>query len=686
MTDPAWIKPRRIVILVDNDSMILPYAERLVDEVRSDGEAAQLVRHAAHLPESDVAFLLGCMQVVPDQSLRRSRFNLVVHASNLPKGRGFSPMTWQILEGQTSIPICLFNATCDIDAGSVIYRDTIELLGNETHDEWRSLQGQKTIELCRRFLSESAPPEGSGQSGEPTFYPRRTPYNSRLDPNRTIAEQFNLLRVADSDRYPAYFFHHGRRYMLVLSPDERPQRERIFSMNNDVDTTYIVAASRQWNILEFSRRVPDFPGRWLLVSEPTSFSIDLVRSLRPRYVFFPHWSWKVPDDILAATECVCFHMTDVPFGRGGSPLQNLIVRGHTETRLSALRMVSEPDAGPVYMKRDLSLHGAAHEIFARCTSAVFDMIGEITTEQAEPIPQTGTPVVFRRRRPSESRLPRKRTRASRLRSHSNVGCRRISERFSGLRRISGRVPRGTDPGGQARSARHVPRGRQSPLAMRSILVVAAHPDDEILGCGGVLASHAANGDTVHVLIVAEGATSRNSRRDPDAREPELAGLKAAASSAASAIGAEAPRLLGLPDNRPRQPASAGRHQARRSCRRSRGTGDRLHPPRGRSERRSPHCPPGGHHGMPAAARIAGEGDLCLMKRCRAPNGKPRATRSDRNVGSISSRSFVASGARWKPTRRRCVRFHMPGRSKLSKHSRGFAARRPGWRQRNVSWS
>ena len=81
-------------------------------------------------------------------------------------------------------------------------------------------------------------------------------------------------------------------------------------------------------------------------------SADLVRSLKPRYVFFPHWSWKVPDDILGATECVCFHMTDVPFGRGGSPLQNLIVRGHTETRVSALRMVSEPDAGPVYMKRD----------------------------------------------------------------------------------------------------------------------------------------------------------------------------------------------------------------------------------------------------------------------------------------------------------------------------------------------
>ena len=83
----------------------------------------------------------------------------------------------------------------------------------------------------------------------------------------------------------------------------------------------------------------------------------------------------------------------------------------------------------------------------------------------------------------------------------------------------------------------------------SVLVVAAHPDDEVLGCGGALARHAAEGDTVHILIVAEGATSRDARRDPHDREPELAALRAAASRAADAIGAEKPTMLGLPDNR-----------------------------------------------------------------------------------------------------------------------------------------
>ena len=168
---------------------------------------------------------------------------------------------------------------------------------------------------------------------------------------------------------------------------------------------FVVATIRQWNVDEFERRMPDFPGRWRLISDHASLDVALIRSLEPRYVFFPHWSWRVPDEMLAASECVSFHMTDVPYGRGGTPLQNLISQGHTETILSALRMVPELDAGPVYMKRALSLEGSAQEIYTRCARLTFDMIAEIIVEQPQPVPQPGTPVVFSRRRPEESRLP-----------------------------------------------------------------------------------------------------------------------------------------------------------------------------------------------------------------------------------------------------------------------------------------
>src|SRR6185503_5579950 len=105
-----------------------------------------------------------------------------------------------------------------------------------------------------------------------------------------------------------------------------------------------------------------------------------------------------------AFECVVFHMTDVPFGRGGSPLQNLIVRGIEATQLSALRCTAEVDAGPVYLKRPLSLHGPAEEVFLRAANLMKDMVLEIVRRRIEPIPQQGEPVLFRRRRPQEGDL------------------------------------------------------------------------------------------------------------------------------------------------------------------------------------------------------------------------------------------------------------------------------------------
>lgn len=82
-----------------------------------------------------------------------------------------------------------------------------------------------------------------------------------------------------------------------------------------------------------------------------------------------------------------------------------------------------------------------------------------------------------------------------------------------------------------------------------ILVVASHPDDEILGVGGTLARHAAEGGIVDVLIMAEGATLRDDRRDPAARAGDLSALRDAARRAATILGLRAPRFGGLPDNR-----------------------------------------------------------------------------------------------------------------------------------------
>ncbi|MFH1531118.1 MAG: formyltransferase family protein [Pseudomonadota bacterium] len=169
--------------------------------------------------------------------------------------------------------------------------------------------------------------------------------------------------------------------------------------------TYIVATAHPWNRSAFEDHLVSLPGTWRLISAGEELTVDLVAALRPRYIFFPHWSHRVPKEILDAAECVCFHAADVPYGRGGSPIQNLIARGHRETMVTALRMVEELDAGPVYMKRPMSLEGLGEEIFVRLAGTVTDMIREIAATEPAPMPQEGEPVVFRRRKPEQSRLP-----------------------------------------------------------------------------------------------------------------------------------------------------------------------------------------------------------------------------------------------------------------------------------------
>lgn len=85
--------------------------------------------------------------------------------------------------------------------------------------------------------------------------------------------------------------------------------------------------------------------------------------------------------------------------------------------------------------------------------------------------------------------------------------------------------------------------------MNTILVVAAHPDDEVLGAGGTMARWSAEGHEVHIVIMAEGATSRDETRDADSRSGELQGLAACAEKARAAVGAASVTLEDFADNR-----------------------------------------------------------------------------------------------------------------------------------------
>lgn len=131
---------------------------------------------------------------------------------------------------------------------------------------------------------------------------------------------------------------------------------------------------------------------------------EALAACDPSHVFLPHWSWKVPRGVYERFQCIVFHMTDVPFGRGGSPLQNLVVRGIENTKLTALRCVDQIDAGPIYLKRPLSTLGTAEEVYLRAAKLMHPMIVDIVRSGLLPKTQSGEIVQFARRLPEDGNL------------------------------------------------------------------------------------------------------------------------------------------------------------------------------------------------------------------------------------------------------------------------------------------
>lgn len=169
----------------------------------------------------------------------------------------------------------------------------------------------------------------------------------------------------------------------------------------------IIATIKSWNIEAAKELKTRFREKHsiTIVGNKQELTIELVNDLAPDYIFFPHWSYLIPSEIFENYKCVVFHMTDLPFGRGGSPLQNLIVRGISETKISAIEVEKELDAGAVYMKVPLALTGSAEEIFKKMAGIIFhEMIPYIVEHQPVPVEQSGDITAFKRRKPKDSEL------------------------------------------------------------------------------------------------------------------------------------------------------------------------------------------------------------------------------------------------------------------------------------------
>lgn len=210
------------VVCSDIGHPVYPHLRSWCD-ARSATHSVELVTRIAALSGGDLLFLISCSEIVPAELRSRYQVALVIHASDLPAGRGWSPLVWQILEGRNEIAVSLLEAADPVDSGPIWQKRQLRFDGTELHEELNAALFAAELELMDYALEnmgkvQPVPQDEAGAS----WYSRRHPEDSKLDPERSLAEQFDLLRVADPDRYPAYFEYRGASYDIVIKRRNKP--------------------------------------------------------------------------------------------------------------------------------------------------------------------------------------------------------------------------------------------------------------------------------------------------------------------------------------------------------------------------------------------------------------------------------------------------------------------------------
>jgi len=212
------------ILCTDPDHPIINSLQLWMNEISLKGHSPVLIFDKADLQGGDILFLVSCSQIIRDVERKSYKATLVLHASDLPLGRGWSPHIWFILGGGTQITVSLLEANEPIDSGAIWLKTKFNLEGHELLPEINSKLFAAELSLLTDAVEQFDSIKPIEQEGDPGLYmPKRLPENSQLDPNKTIAEQFDLLRIVDSQRYPAFFNYRGKSYVIKIEKIENEQ-------------------------------------------------------------------------------------------------------------------------------------------------------------------------------------------------------------------------------------------------------------------------------------------------------------------------------------------------------------------------------------------------------------------------------------------------------------------------------
>jgi len=160
---------------------------------------------------------------------------------------------------------------------------------------------------------------------------------------------------------------------------------------------FVVSKDNEWSASLVDNLSKKFECRYY---NDVSYVEDIPR-LNPSWIFFFHWSDIVSSQVHANNRCVVIHTGNLPRNRGGSPLQNQIMEGIVDSRVNAIEMVEEVDAGAIYCSLPITLQGNLRDIWMTISDRAYDLICECIEGTALPKKQEGERQVYRRRKNNE---------------------------------------------------------------------------------------------------------------------------------------------------------------------------------------------------------------------------------------------------------------------------------------------
>ena len=210
-----------IQILISKNSWANNFTKDIKKKLRKYTKSLLILNsHKKLKSKYDINIIFSYFKIIEKKYLEKSNYNLIPHESDLPKGRGMSPITWEILKGKSRITFSLIEASQKMDAGVIYFKEKFKIDKSLVFNEIKKIQFNKNMDLIIKFIKfykkNKTAPRSKKQKGKVTYYKLRKPTDSKININKSLKSQFNLMRVCDYKNYPSHFYFNKKKYLIKL--------------------------------------------------------------------------------------------------------------------------------------------------------------------------------------------------------------------------------------------------------------------------------------------------------------------------------------------------------------------------------------------------------------------------------------------------------------------------------------